>query len=96
MHFTIIARDSTAEGTLARRMAVRDEHLRRVDELRREGRIVDGGAILDDKGDICGSVVICDYPDRQALDAYIESEVYVREGIWENIDILEIRLLPRL
>lgn len=91
MHFAIIARDSVAEGTLAKRMTFRDEHLERIHAMKAEGTIVDGGAILNQAGDMVGSVVLCEFPSRAALDVYIESEVYFRHGIWASLEILPFR-----
>ena len=91
MQFTIIARDDTAEGTLDRRLANRAEHLERIHELKAEGVIIDGGAMLDEAGRMIGSIVLCDVPDRAALDALIASEIYYQQGVWKDIDILPFR-----
>ena len=91
MHFTIIARDDTAPGTLDKRLANRDEHLVRIHAMKADGSIVDGGALLDDDGTMVGSIILCDFPDRAALDAYIQSEVYFRAGIWKDIQVTPFR-----
>ncbi|MDI5929717.1 YciI family protein [Rhizobium leguminosarum] len=91
MQFTIIARDDTALGTLERRLAAREEHMERIHAMKTEGTIIDGGALIDADGKMIGSVVLCEYPDREALDAYIESEVYFRKGVWKDITVLPFR-----
>ncbi|QND72858.1 YciI family protein [Tardiphaga robiniae] len=91
MQFTIIARDDTAEGTPAKRLAARVEHLERIHALKAEGAVIDGGAIIDPEGKMVGSIVLCEYPDRAALDAYIESEIYYRERVWKDIEVLPFR-----
>ena len=48
MQFTILAYDATDDGAPARRMAAREAHLRRGDELVRDGHGVIGAALLDD------------------------------------------------
>ena len=93
MQFAIIARDSGAEGTLERRLSCRDEHLERLFTMKRDGKIVDGGAMLDAEGRMVGSVVLCDFPDRATLDNYLSDEVYAREGIWQDIEVLDMRLV---
>lgn len=93
MQFAVIARDSGAEGTLERRLACRDEHLERIFAMKRDGTIVDGGAMLDADGRMVGSVMFCDFFDRAALDAYLSDEVYAREGIWQDIEVLDMRLV---
>lgn len=91
MQFTIIARDDPSEGTLQRRLAVRTQHMERIFQMKAEGTIIDGGALLDEAGQMCGSVILCEFPDRAALDAYIASEVYAREAVWKHIEILPFR-----
>lgn len=91
MQFTIIARDDTAEGTLDKRLAARTEHMERIYAMKAEGTIIDGGAITNVEGKMIGSIILCEYPDRSALDAYIKSEIYYREGIWKDIEVLPFR-----
>lgn len=91
MHFALICRDSKEADTLEKRRAVRDEHLERIHAMKAEGTIVDGGAILDEAGNMAGSIVLCDFPDRAALDAYLESEIYARKGVWKDIEILPFK-----
>lgn len=91
MQFTIIARDDTAAGTLEKRLANRDMHLERIHALKAEGTIIDGGAMLDAEGRMIGSIVLCEVPDRAALDALIADEIYYRQGVWKDIDILPFR-----
>lgn len=96
MDFALICRDG--RDALRRRLAARAEHMAGLKTGKTDGTIVDGGAILDDEGNMVGSVVLCRFPDRQALDAYLKSEVYAREQIWGDIEILEMRFVdwPKL
>ncbi|QDC10804.1 hypothetical protein FHY55_16880 [Oceanicola sp. D3] len=89
MQFALICRDGS--DVLAKRLANRDAHLERIHAMKAEGRILDGGAILSDEGEMAGSVVLCDFPDRAALDAYLASEVYATEGIWADIEVLPFK-----
>lgn len=89
MHFTLICRD--APGALEKRLAARDEHLEKIHELKAAGSIIDGGALLDDEDTMIGSIVMCSFPDRAGLDAYLESEIYIRAGVWEDIQILPMK-----
>ncbi|WP_266064853.1 YciI family protein [Brucella intermedia] len=91
MQFTIIARDDTAVGTLERRLAAREEHMERIHAMKAEGTILDGGALIDDDGKMIGSVVLCEFPDRAALDAYIGSEIYFTQKVWKDITVLPFR-----
>ncbi|WP_439631257.1 YciI family protein [Shinella sp.] len=91
MQFTIIARDDPADGTLDKRLAARERHMERIHAMKAEGTIIDGGALLDDGGRMVGSVVLCEFPDRAALDAYIASEVYFTQGVWKDVSVLPFR-----
>ncbi|WP_273786050.1 YciI family protein [Brucella intermedia] len=91
MQFTIIARDDTASGTLERRLAARAEHMERIHALKADGTILDGGALIDDEGNMIGSVVLCEFPDRSELDAYIRSEIYFTQSVWKDISVLPFR-----
>ncbi|MCW0001833.1 YciI family protein [Pararhizobium sp. YC-54] len=91
MQFTIIALDDTAEGTLDRRLAAREQHMERIHAMKADGSIIDGGALIDDDGKMIGSVVLCEFPDRAGLDAYIKNETYFREGVWKDINVLPFR-----
>ena len=89
MQFLLVCRDR--DGALTERLAARAEHLAGVLDLWREGRIIDGGAILDPQGRMVGSVVMCDFPDRAALDAWLAREPYVTRGVWDQIEILDFK-----
>ncbi|NTH16586.1 hypothetical protein G6L99_31210 [Agrobacterium rhizogenes] len=91
MQFTIIARDDRATGTLDKRLAARERHMERVHAMKADGTIIDGGALLDDEGRMVGSVVLCEFPDKAALDTYMQSEIYFRDGVWKDIEILPFR-----
>lgn len=94
--FALICRD--APGVLERRLAARVEHMAGLKVEKSAGRIVDGGAILDAEGRMTGSVVLCRFDSRAELDDYLEREVYAREGIWGDIEIIEMRFVdwPKL
>jgi uncharacterized protein YciI len=95
MHFIVIAHDDPKEGTLERRMRVRAEHLNGVRTLAAEGHIIDGGVVLDAQDRTVGSVFLCDFPDRSALDAYLKSDVYAREKVWKDITVLKLGRINR-
>jgi uncharacterized protein YciI len=91
MDFALICRD--VPGALPRRLEARAEHMAGLKIAKTDGTIIDGGAILDSEGNMVGSVVLCRFPDRAALDAYLEREVYARENIWAEIEILDMRFV---
>ena len=34
-----------------------------------------------------GSALVMDFEDRAALDAYLASEPYIREHVWETVEV---------
>ena len=90
--YVITARDGTDEGALARRMAARPAHLANVAPMVEAGQLIAGGAILDDAGQMIGSVTIADFPNRAALDHWLATDPYVVQGVWQSIDVQPFRL----
>ena len=92
MQFLLLAYDGTDPEALPRRLKVRDEHLRRISGLKKNGEFLFGGAILDEEGKMKGSMIVYDYPDRQAIDEMLKNEPYFTEGVWKKIEIKPFRL----
>jgi len=91
MTYLILGYDGDDEGAPARRAAVRDEHLAGVRPLVDEGRLVIGGAILDDQGTMRGSMVVLEAQDEAEARRIIENDVYVRAGVWVRWEIHPFR-----
>ena len=89
--FVVIARDGTDEGAKARRRAARPAHLERSAPLVERGEIVVGGAILDEAGEMVGSVVLVDLPSRETVDAWLVDDPYVTGGVWKEIAVQPFR-----
>ena len=92
MQFLLVAFDGTDDESLERRMKARPGHLENVAVLKKRGEFLLGGAILDDKGKMIGSMIIYEFPDRALLDKCLENEPYIIHGVWEKIDIRPFRL----
>ena len=83
MQFVIRAYDGN--GMLERRMAVRPRHLENM--MRMKDRVVCAGGLLDDEGKMRGSVIVLDCDSREQLDAYLASEPYIEEHVWETVEV---------
>lgn len=96
MQFTLICRDG--DGSLNNRMNARSEHMAGLKLEKASGTIRDGGAILDRDKNMIGSVVLCEFEDRDALNKYLFREIYALSGVWEDIEILEMHFVdwPKL
>jgi uncharacterized protein YciI len=92
MQFLLLAYDGTDCEALHRRLKVREEHLKKISRLKITGEFLFGGAILDDSGNMIGSMIVYDFPDRQSLDEKLKDEPYLTEGVWEQIEIKSFRL----
>jgi uncharacterized protein YciI len=92
MQFLLIAYDDTDSEALDRRLRVRQEHLNKIGNLKKAGEFLFGGAILNEEGKMTGSMVLYDFPDRQALDERLKEEPYITEGVWKKIEIKPFRL----
>jgi len=92
MQFLLVAYDATDPGAPGRRMKARPEHLDKIAVLKRSGGFLLGGAILDDNGQMIGSMIVYEFPDREALDNKLKEEPYVIHGVWEKIEIRPYRL----
>lgn len=94
MQFIIIARDHTDAEALNRRLAARTAHLDYSDAAFLRGEQIMGAAMLNDNDTMCGSVMIVDFPDRDALDLWLKVEPYVTGKVWERLEIIPCRIGP--
>ncbi|MCO8048994.1 YciI family protein [Acinetobacter towneri] len=79
------------EGTLEKRLATRPAHLARLQQLDAEGRLIVAGAMPKDPSNpqagFYGSTMIVDFDSREALDAWLQDEPFLKEGVYSNIDV---------
>ena len=87
MKFLIVAHDGKGKKAADRRQAVRPIHLEQLKGLIAKNQVEVGGGLLDDAGNMIGSVMIVDFKNRRALDAYLSREPYVTAGVWKKITV---------
>ncbi len=87
MEFLVIAFDKVGEQALARRLAVREDHLRAARRTVEAGTMLIGGAITDDTGRMIGSMTVVSFPDRCGFDSWLQGVPYMREGIWDRVEV---------
>jgi uncharacterized protein YciI len=90
--FLVLAYDGTDAGAPERRKAVRPRHFEGIKPMVEKGEIVFGGAILDDAGGMIGSAVFVEFPSRRELDAWLDREPYVKERVWQKIEVKPVRV----
>ena len=94
MQYLVIAYDGTDEDALERRLAVREDHLALVNEMRAAGNVLFAAVILDDDERMIGSALICEFATRQELDEWLGKEPYLLGKVWEKIDIKPCKIAP--
>lgn len=94
MQFIITAYDGTDEQAFERRIQAREAHLQSVEKRFKAGQHLYGAAMLNDAGKMIGSMMIVEYPSREALDEWLQEEPYVIGGVWRNIQIQPCNVAP--
>jgi uncharacterized protein YciI len=67
------------------RMGAREAHLAYVRE--RLDIVKLGGPMLDDNGEMAGSLLIVDVADKVAAEAFSAEDPYTRAGLFQRVDI---------
>jgi uncharacterized protein YciI len=94
MQFIVIGHDGKDDQAPARRAAARPAHLENSKELQDKKALIHAAAILDDAGQMIGSVMVLDLADRPALDHWLESEPYVTGKVWQKIEVMPAKVGP--
>ncbi len=67
------------------RKATRDEHL----AFMADYDTPVGGPLLDADGNMCGSMIVLDVPDRAAAEAFVAGDPYGKAGLFESVSLNE-------
>jgi uncharacterized protein YciI len=95
MHFIVLGYDGTDEKALERRMAARDAHLAQAEELYHNGLWLYAAAILDEQGNMSGSMIVCDFPSKEQMQTrWLDKEPYVLGNVWQTIEIHRAQAAP--
>ncbi|MBL8447666.1 MAG: YciI family protein [Zoogloeaceae bacterium] len=91
MWYAIVGED--APGSLDTRLAVRGDHLARLQALMAEGRLLVAGPFpsIDspDPGPagFSGSLIVAEFPSLEAAEAWVADDVYVRLGVYARTTV---------
>ncbi|MEN8178863.1 MAG: YciI family protein, partial [Pseudomonadota bacterium] len=91
VYYAIIAEDR--EDSLEQRLQARPEHLKRLEALQSEGRLLLAGphpAIdSEDPGPngFTGSLVVAEFPDQQSAQEWADADPYVEAGVYARVTI---------
>ena len=99
MLYAVISQD--AAGTLDKRLAARPQHLKRLEQLRDEGRLVLAGphpAIdSDDPGPagFTGSLVVAEFDSLEDARQWADTDPYLAAGVYEQLTVMPFKkVLP--
>jgi uncharacterized protein YciI len=91
-HFFLLAYDGTDADAPARRKSARGAHFEGIKPMVERGELRAAGAILNDSGEMIGSAIFADFPSRATLDAWLDREPYVKQNVWQKIEVKPFRL----
>lgn len=84
MLIALIARDKP--GALQTRLDNRDAHLAYIKET---GVVAQAGPLLDDSGNMAGSLVILDVETMQQAQDWADHDPYAKAGLFEAVELIE-------
>jgi uncharacterized protein len=97
MQFIVTGYDGEDEGALGRRMAAREAHLKNFREKYEQGIFLYGVALLNEAGQMTGSVIVADFPSRAEMEeTWLKVEPYVTGDVWQRIEIRRAQTPPFL
>ncbi|MEM7468840.1 MAG: YciI family protein [Pseudomonadota bacterium] len=85
------------KDSLPIRQSVRPEHLARVEELKKQGRLVVGGPFpaidAEDPGaaGYTGSLIIAEFESQQAAQEWIDNDPYAQAGVFTKANVRPFR-----
>lgn len=87
MQFLLIGLDGVDDEAPVRRQSVRPQHIARGNELMESGNLWYGAALLDDDGNMKGSMYFMDFASEDELNEYLETEPYMIGDVWRDLTI---------
>ncbi|MEM8731189.1 MAG: YciI family protein [Pseudomonadota bacterium] len=83
MLIALIAKDKP--GALQVRKDNRDAH---VAYLKSSDAVSMAGPLLDDAGDMCGSLIVLDVADMSAAEAWVAGDPYGHADLFESVELI--------
>jgi uncharacterized protein YciI len=95
MQFIVIAYDGIDAEAPHRRAAVREDHLNLAQHMQAAGHWLYAAAILNDDGQMIGSMIVCDFPSLQDLEnQWLKREPYIQGDVWREIEVNRAQVAP--
>lgn len=83
MLIALIARDKP--GALSIRLETRAAHLAYLEET---GVVAQAGPLLDDAGEMIGSLIVLDVEDKAAADDWAANDPYANAGLFDSVELI--------
>jgi uncharacterized protein len=84
LYFAIVSQDVV--NSLELRLSVRPAHIKRLELLRDENRLLIAGPFPDPNGDgFTGSLVVADFDSLKSAQAWADSDPYMSAGVYANV-----------
>ena len=100
MLYAIISED--IENSLGKRLSVRPDHIKRLQELQNHGRLVLAGPHpaldCDNPGDagFTGSLIVAEFDSLQSAQEWAESDPYIEAGVYAKVTVKPFKkVLPQ-
>lgn len=84
MLIALIAKDK--DGSLEVRKANRDAHLA---YLKSTNAVAQAGPLLNEAGDMIGSLIILDLPSVSAAQDWADADPYAKAGLFQSVELIE-------
>jgi len=94
MQYIVIAHDFTDSDALSRRMQARTRHVELGDKMKDEGKLLYAVGLINEEGNLTGSVMIFDFEDENDLSNWKKMEPYITDHVWEIYKILHCKVGP--
>ncbi|PJI85782.1 hypothetical protein BC777_2129 [Yoonia maricola] len=82
MRFALMTKDKP--GALQTRMDNREAHLAYIADT---GVVEMAGPVLDDEGQMCGSLIVLDVDDLAAAQAWADNDPYAKAGLFSDVTL---------
>lgn len=82
MRFALMTKDKP--GALQTRLDNRDAHLSYIAET---GVVEMAGPVLDDAGQMCGSLIVLEVDDLVAAQAWADNDPYAKAGLFSGVTL---------
>jgi uncharacterized protein YciI len=87
MQFIVLGHDGTDKEAPVRRQAARQAHIDLGEQLRQSGNMWYGAALLDESGNMNGSMILADFPSRDELQKWLDKEPYITGQVWKKVEV---------